>query len=413
MRGLERRAGNREQGQALVVAVGALAALLGFGAFAIDIGIGYAYYTQRALQASADAAALAGAQALPDAGASAALAAAYGTDGKNARDNVGAVTEQISTKCINSIPGCSPVNAVVVRETATTPTYFSRIFGFDSFTISVRSTACSPCGVKPLDVMLVFDRTLSMCLTHHGDYDASCTDLNNARDGMKEFLSLLDSERQWVGLGVFPPAPSVSKRCDAAGMNAYNSRSAVYNIVPLSKDYEVDGDINTSSNLVQTINCQRGGGITAYANALEHAQAALDAQGRDDVQDVIVFFSDGAANTGPTYYSSSSPYRRQPCRQGVRSADSIKELGTVIYSIGYDLNAKEGGGGSFNVCKSMSWDGDPETPPITASQALEDIASTSEHFHNQPNPGDLEGIFSDIAHDIRRGSAALVDDNLQ
>ena len=54
-----------ERGQILAIVVLALVALLGIAAFAIDVG--YAYYAKRQLQSATDAAALAGAQDLPDA----------------------------------------------------------------------------------------------------------------------------------------------------------------------------------------------------------------------------------------------------------------------------------------------------------------------------------------------------------
>ena len=34
--------------------------------------------------------------------------------------------------------------------------------------------------------------------------------------------------------------------------------------------------LDTSSNLVKTINCQKGAGVTAYADALEAAQKELE-----------------------------------------------------------------------------------------------------------------------------------------
>ena len=44
--------------------------------------------------------------------------------------------------------------------------------------------------------------------------------------------------------------------------------------------------------------------------------------GRSNVQDMIVFLSDGAANNGPTYYPTTSPYRMPPCHQGISSAEA-------------------------------------------------------------------------------------------
>jgi hypothetical protein len=409
-RTLDRHAGSRAQGgQVLVLVLLFLVVLLGMAALVVDVG--YAYYAHRSLQASADAAALAGAQELPDASRAEEVANQYGggPGGKNARENVPGVKTSVTTKCITSIPGCDPVNAVVVTEKAAkVPTIFARILGIDSFNINVKSTACSPCGVKPLDIMLVLDRTGSMCQDHWGRWDPGCTDLNNARTGMKEFLKLFDASTQWVGLGVLPPATSVGSRCSTPDTPNYNSRTAAYTIVKLSSDYAKNGVLNSGSDLVQTINCQKGGGRTAYANALEAAQTELDARGRPDVTDVIVFLSDGAANIGPTYYSTTSPYRRQPCHQGVWSAGAIKSRGTLVYSIGYDLDALDGGA---NECTSYT--GADEMPRITAYQALEQIASRPDTFYNKPGPGELKTIFTQVAADISRGSSALIDNDAE
>jgi uncharacterized membrane protein len=407
MRRLRARAGE-ERGQAIALVALMMVPLLALTGFVIDIG--YAYYVQRSLQSTADAAALAGAQKLPDSAAAVGLAKQYGSSGsaKNFRANAGSVDETVTTRCLTSVPGCSPVNAVVVDETAHPKTLFLRVLGFDNFTVHTRSTACSPCGVKPLDIVMVLDRTLSMCMDHNGRLDPSCTDLNNARSGMKTFLNLMDPQMDRVGLVVLPPATSVANRCAVPQTSNYDSRSAAYVVVPLSNDYKTGTRLNTSSRLVSTIDCQQGGGETSYANALEQAQAELDAHGRSNVQDVIVFFSDGAANTGPSYYGNSSPYRSQPCHQGVNSAAAAKAKGTIIYSIGYDLNALNGGA---NNCTAYSFTGPPESPPITAYQALSQIASSSATFYNQPSAGELTSLFTQVATDVQRGAARLIDNS--
>jgi hypothetical protein len=247
-----------------------------------------------------------------------------------------------------------------------------------------------------------------MCQDHWGNNDPNCTDLNNAKVGMRTFLSYMDSSQQWVGLTVLPPATSVGNRCATPQSTNYDNASYPYTIVPLSKDFTRNGQLDTNSNLVQTINCVRGNGTTAYANALEKAQAELDRGGRSNVPDIIVFLSDGAANTGPTYYSTTSPYRRQPCHQGVWSAANIKSRGTLIYSIGYDLDALNGGA---NKCQR--WDGTNESPTITAYTAISQIASRPDTFYNQPGPGELKTIFTAIAADIGKGSSSLIDNDQQ
>jgi Putative Flp pilus-assembly TadE/G-like/von Willebrand factor type A domain len=397
-----------ERGQVIAVIVVFLVVLLGMAAMVIDVG--YAYYAHRSLQAQADAAALAGAQELPDPTRAESVAFDYSGEagGKNARENVPDVRVTVETRCLTKIPGCDPVNAVVVEERAQLNTLFAGVLGIDKFDLRVKSTACSPCGVKPLDLMLVLDRTGSMCQDHWGRDDPNCTDLKNAQEGMRTFLGFFNSSTQWVGLAGLPPASSRSRRCSTPDTDWYNSRSSPYVLVPLSQDYSrSDGTLNTNSDLAQTINCQRGGGRTAYADALEHAQAELDRNGRPGVQDLIVFLSDGAANIGPTYYSSTSPYRRQPCRQGVTSAASIKARGTIIYSIGYDLDALNGGA---NECQSHT--GADESPAITAYSALQQIASGPNTFYDKPSPGQLRTIFTDIAADIAKGTSALIDNDV-
>jgi len=107
---------------------------------------------------------------LPDASAATATAQEYGTSsvGKNQLKNIGTVTELISTKCLASLPGCDPANAVVAEESAKVPTFFARVLGIKSFNIKAKATACSYCGVKPLDIMLVVDRTARCARTTMG-----------------------------------------------------------------------------------------------------------------------------------------------------------------------------------------------------------------------------------------------------
>jgi putative Flp pilus-assembly TadE/G-like protein/von Willebrand factor type A domain-containing protein len=397
-------------GQVAVLVALLLVPLIAITGFVIDVG--YAYYAQRSLQSQADAAALAGAQKLPDSSGSVSLARQYGsgTTAKNHSKDLGLVVEEVVTRCLSSVPGCDPVNAVVVDETAKVKTLFTRVLGIRSFTVHVRSTACSPCGTRPLDIMLVLDRTGSMCQDHNGNPQSGCPDLQHARDGMKTFLGLLNPEADWVGLAVLPPATSVSNKCTQPQTTNYNSTSAAYTLVPLSKDYSKDGRLVTTSNLVSTINCQQANGETSYATAIEKAQAELDLHGRPNVRKVIVFFSDGAANRGPSYYPTSSPYRNQPCHQGITSAGTVKGRGTIVYSIGYDLDAINGGA---NQCRAQSSTGPLESPAITAYRALQQIASNSQTFYNQPTPGQLNTLFAQVAADIQRGSAGLIDNNTQ
>jgi hypothetical protein len=108
--------GTRERGQILPIVVLALLALLGVSAFAIDVA--YAYYAKRQLQAATDAAALAGAQDLPDTATAVTTASHYAT--VNTPENLASFHFTYQAKCTNTsiiAAGCDAAvnpNALVV-----------------------------------------------------------------------------------------------------------------------------------------------------------------------------------------------------------------------------------------------------------------------------------------------------------
>ena len=393
----------RERGQVLPFVIVFMLALLVMLGLVIDVA--QAYRARVALRASTDAAALAGAANLPNTATASSTAYAYGGSGKNPVPNVGAVSTNVQTSCTSTFPGCRPANTVSVTQSADVKTTFLRLLGFDTIHVQTTASACSPCGAQPLDVMLVLDRTGSMCQFSNGTNDPSCSDLNNAKDGIRSFLQLMDPAGTKVGLAVLPPATSAGARCSAPASGNYNAPGNPYVVVPLVNDYRSPGGaLNPNSQLVSTVSCIRGAGSTAYANAIEAAQAELDRSGRPDAPDIIVMLSDGAANTGPTYYPSGSSYRTQPCNQGVRSAATIKAKKTVVYTIGYDLDATAPG---TNVCKNGVTNA-AESPAITAYSAIQQMASPG-NFYNHPSPTDLSAIFQAIAFDINEGKSRLFD----
>jgi Flp pilus assembly protein TadG len=396
-----------ERGQSLVIVVLFLIVLLGFAALVLDVG--HAYLAQRRLQASVDAAALAGADGLPTVASATALANTYGAGGNNSPLGLSDVQMTVSTKCLANAPGCTPANAVVVSESAAVPTVFGKVLGINSFTVHATATACSPCSSKPLDVMLVLDRTGSMCTTDSGaDDHPQCTDMENARNGLKTFLSYMDPTLDHVGFAVLPPAASQTDVCPYTA-GPYASPNDNYVLVPLSSNYASSpGVLNMSSPLVSAIDCVQANGTTSYANALEAAQAELVKDGRPNTQKIIVFMSDGAANTGPTSYPQSSPYRATPCHQGIASSQAIQGARTIVYSVGYDVG--------HDICQGLNKNAagkyvqGAEQPAISALQALQGIAGPG-NFYNQPNAAQLNTIYASVAADILAGTSRLVDNS--
>ncbi|MDX6378183.1 MAG: hypothetical protein QOE98_2486, partial [Gaiellaceae bacterium] len=315
---------------------------------------------------------------------------------KNPLRGVDGVTDTITTKCIASAPGCAPVNAVQVSAKGTADTAFARVFGIDSMNIGAKATACQPCGAKPLDIMVVLDRTGSMA------EGGSPNKLVNARNGIKTFLNFLDAGTALVGLSVLPPSNTLANRCAAGNTNWYDSPSSVYTIVPLANDFKVNGVINNASNLVQTLNCQVPSGTTHYSLAIQAAQAELNLHGRPTAQDIIIFLTDGAANTGPHYFAAGHLERTQPCHSGINSSATAKAAGTWMYTIGYSIGTDK--------CMADRQSGD-EAPAITPDAALRAMASNPGNYFVRPDAGQLNTIFTAIAADISAGSSRLVDEN--
>jgi hypothetical protein len=250
-----------------------------------------------------------------------------------------------------------------------------------------------------------------------------------------------------VGLSVFPPARRVNDRCATPtnsqqryGYDTFHPWYVPSSLVPgmysvgsLVNDYLVQSSngwiLNGSSSLIGFIGtslanpgCIRGAGTTSYSNAIEEAQHELEVRGRGDVQDVIVFLSDGAANTTPRFLPSYldtptvRPYMQlHPCAAGMAVADNVKGKGTIIYTIGYDLN---GMGTDPENCKLYPSGSNDST--ITAQDAIEAMATDPDgagpeepNFYNKPDPGKLNIIFTRIAADLARPAARLIDDDTQ
>jgi hypothetical protein len=115
-------------GQAYVLTVLFLVVLLGMAAAVVDIGSWYRAH--RALQATVDAAALAGAQKLPEStGQASVLASEYA-----AKNGGGSMQIAFSTQVFSN-------DTITVTGTKPAPGFFSKVFGVNSVTVKTHATA--------------------------------------------------------------------------------------------------------------------------------------------------------------------------------------------------------------------------------------------------------------------------------
>jgi hypothetical protein len=119
---------NRSSGQAYVITILFLAVLLAMAAAVLDVGSWYR--ADRSLQATVDAAALAGAQGLPGSTATAsALASQYA-----AKNGGGTINVTFSSKVF-------PSDTIRVTGSRPAPGFFSKVLGVNSVTVHANATA--------------------------------------------------------------------------------------------------------------------------------------------------------------------------------------------------------------------------------------------------------------------------------
>ena len=358
-----------QRGQVLpFVAVGLLA-MLGGGGLTVDAG--HAYLVRAQLQNSSNAAALAAAGVVydnsstqnPTSYADTFSSQTVGDD--NFMAALGTVTTTVTPKCLNMLmpSGGTPCasgaanNAVQVTQTTTVPTYFMKLFGRPTLTVSATATASMQGNGQPWNVAIILDSTGSM-----SSPDANCgsgvTQFGCATTGIQMMLGganpcasgyatcTTSNANLSIALFSFPgittntvadditdcattpgfmlyslPPTNATSYSPASYKISNTTWTSTYEIVPFSSDYysaTASNHLNTSSNLVKAVtgcmnpitagNSQTGGldgapsntngGITYYAATIYAAQSALIAQqaSHPGSLNAIILLSDGQAN---------------------------------------------------------------------------------------------------------------------
>jgi Flp pilus assembly protein TadG len=204
IRTFARRLFGEQHGQALVWTAAGISAILGIGGLVVDLG--RAYIVQGQLQNYANAAALAAAGDVYNTSSTndaTAIATQYstGSTDENYNSSLGAITPTITPKCLNLLlpsgSSCttgSPANAVQVTERDTLNTFFMRVLGFKTITVSATATASMQGMAQPWNVAIILDDTGSMSTS-----DTNCvvngktlTEFACATEGIQAMLANTD-----------------------------------------------------------------------------------------------------------------------------------------------------------------------------------------------------------------------------
>ncbi|HUB14588.1 MAG TPA: pilus assembly protein TadG-related protein [Acetobacteraceae bacterium] len=402
----------------LLVSVASTALLLITG---LVVDLGNVLAVQRALQASTDAAALAGARQIncctgaPNQAITTATTYSAVAGGMNQLpgQTVTMVSGYPVLKCFQSTgvscSGVSGANGIVVRQQTTVTTWFAAFAGITSISIGATATAGVAGGVpQPLAVELILDTTASMNTT-----DPNCS-LDNgtatriacARAGAQEILTSLSPAVDYVGMMVFPGLtsatnPDTQDYCSATtpsrSIIAAYSASPNYQITsPSLNNYQLTKGALSGGALAQasgTSGCNGvyaiGGVGTYYAAAITQAQQTLQSLGQPNAQNVIILLSDGQANASASNVPKGAASNQ--CKQAVTAAQSATAAGTWVYAVAY--------GASSSGCTT-------DTSPYSSScYTMQNIASSSAQFYadscaNAQSFTDLLVAFKSIASSL-------------
>lgn len=442
---------SQETGQALPWMALLMTLFIAVTGLVIDLGHVMVVHSQ--LQNSADAAALAGASALPDSSFSA-VATNYSaaSGGRNSLSSLPGVQTTVTGKCLATltnwgIPCVAPTsyNALRVTQSVTVPLWFLGVIGKHNLTLTAAATASMRGAQRaPYNVAIILDTTQSM---KSSDTAGNCTGtrLSCALSGVRIFLSNLSpcmsglatcgtatngrvaNAVDEVAIFTYPGLTSggakydynggslsssyISKYYDTATSN-YSTLSE-YQVLPLSSDYrssDTSSTLSIGSNLALLAGTKQGTGMQAvggvgtyYAGAIRMAQSYLAAQSgsRANAQNVIIVLSDGDAQASSTNMPNASktsgtyPSSKNQCHQAITAASDARAAGTQVYVVAY-------GASNGSTCST-------DSPTISACSTLSQMASSPAAFftdQSSKNSGctspsrpttDLNTIFTEIA----------------
>jgi len=284
---------NDERGFA-VLAAAVLVVSLGFAALVIDYGLILANRSQ--ISGAVDAAALAGAQELPDKEAARSVANNF------ALMNSGRVPNPIPT--ITFPAG----NVIRVQEKAGSPALFSRILGLTNFSVGAiaESTRFDP------NIAIIIDRSGSMCDDSHPPSTGHCPPVGP----WEPFSTVQRIAKEFVDQFKGDPIFTLISFSDSATLDA-----------PLTQDRSV---IKAAIDNLKPL------GATDIAASLKTSiDQLLQSTGRNP--NLIVLMTDGVPNTvDGVYYGDNDPRAVDAL---INAANKAHDKNMTIFSINYGVHA--------------------------------------------------------------------------
>jgi Flp pilus assembly protein TadG len=338
-----------QRGQAAVVVMLTATGMMALAGASVEAG--HVYYAYQQLVAATNAAALAGAEAMPNTTQASTNVTTYSaqTNELNATSmlqNVvatpkflclGSVSSSLNVPCSTSTGASGGYNALSVKQTATIPLWFGGLIGMKQMNVAATATAAMRGGQDaPWNIAIILDTTASMNDSDGGG-QCSGTRISCARQGLLVLLNDLypcglgqtctatgATAVDSVSLFVFPAVTTATESKDYTCPTS-NPTSVMYTfpdpptstVLPTGDTYQAIGfkndfktsdtstSLNTSSWLVIAAGGNSGcsgvqapgGAGTYYAQVIYAAQAALVTQQANNPgsKNAIIILTDGDA----------------------------------------------------------------------------------------------------------------------
>lgn len=168
-----------------------------------------------------------------------------------------------------------------------------------------------------------------------------------------------------------------------------------------------------------TINGFRANGATYAEEGLQRAQSVLDSGGRADVQQIVIFFTDGEPN-------HRNGFDNEVAAEAVNTAHEMKQSGTIIYAIGVmngaDASVTDDDG--FNEYMNGVSSNYPDATARGSNGGFFDRAyynttfgerAEGDYYKAASDPDSIEEIFDEISDEVQQGvgSGSPIEENTQ
>ena len=268
---------------------------------------------------------------------------------------------------------------------------------------AISSTSDTTISGKPLDIVMVLDASGSMDdPMGKSDNTKRIKALKKAANGFIDTIAeqnakISDESKQHkVAIVKFS-----GDMTNQVGNGTYRKGGYTYNYSQTMKDLTLcsKGKGKGAENLKSTVNSISPAGSTRADYGLELADEQFSSdRARADAKKVVVFFTDGS----PT---SSSGFQASVANSAIKSAESLKNKGSDIYTIGIfdgaDPNAVPTARDTSNENKFMHAVSSnyPDAESYT-SDMLGTRAENANYYKSATNAAELEKIFEEISGSI-------------